>query len=433
MSEKRYLSKNVYEAAQERIAYLFSEFEQVLVAFSGGKDSSVCLNLAYDYACEHECLDRMGMYHLDYEAQYQMTTDYVTRVFQSDFSGIRKYWFCLPVGADCGCRMDSDIWIPWEKDKKDLWVRPMPDSPYLISEDNCPFPITVGERDYDVQDRLSEWYASTYGKTAVVIGIRADESLNRFRAVSSERRINKYKDHTYILRQNDETYRAYPIYDWSAEDDFVYFGKFQKAYNHLYDLYYQAGLSVNQMRVANPFHSCGEDTLKLYRVIDPNSWGKMVGRVNGVNMTSLYGGTTAMGWKTITKPKHFTWKEYCFFLLNTLDEPLREHYLEKLKTSLRFWREKGGALDPGTIAALEKDGASFSNHGAIGKTTKKDIVTLPDYVDDTSAKSFKEVPSWKRMCICIIKNDYACQYMGFAKTKDELNRRKAAIEKYKNI
>lgn len=79
------------------------------------------------------------------------------------------------------------------------------------------------------------------------------------------------------------------------------------------------------------------------------------------------------------------------------------------------------------------DGASFENRGAISKTTRKDIVTFPDYVEDTSAKDFKTVPSWKRMCICIIKNDYACQYMGFAKTKDEMRRRNAAIEKYKNI
>ena len=42
---KTYLDKNVYEAALERIAYCFQEFDNVLVAFSGGKDSGVLLNL----------------------------------------------------------------------------------------------------------------------------------------------------------------------------------------------------------------------------------------------------------------------------------------------------------------------------------------------------------------------------------------------------
>ena len=430
--QKIYLNKNVYEAVQERIEYVFLEFEHILVAFSGGKDSAVCLNLVYDYGKEHNMLEKVAFYHLDYEAQYQMTTDFVTETFNA-FSGVEKFWLCLPVGADCGCRMDSDYWIPWEKSKKDIWVRRMPDTPYLISEDNCPIDMQQGQKDYEVQDNFSSWYSSTHGKTAVIIGIRAAESLNRYRAIKSDRKVHQYKDKSWILEREALTCNVYPIYDWSVEDIWIYNGKYQKNYNHLYDLYYQAGVPLGEMRVANPFHSCGEDALRLYKVIDPDNWGKMVGRVNGVNMMSLYGGTTAMGWKNITKPDKFTWKEYCFFLLNTLDEPLREHYLEKLKTSLTFWREHGGALDDDTLAVLKAEGAEFTNRGKLNIHSSKDIVSFDDYLDDTNVKKFKDVPTWKRMCVCIIKNDYSCQYMGFAKNKQEVDARKRAIEKYKNI
>lgn len=119
---KRYIGINVYTAAQQRLEYIFNEFDNVLVAFSGGKDSEVCLNLCYDYAKKHNMLDKLAMYHLDYEAQYQMTTDYVTETFEQ-FNDIKRYWLCLPVGAQCACKMDSDTWIPWEKSKEDIWVR----------------------------------------------------------------------------------------------------------------------------------------------------------------------------------------------------------------------------------------------------------------------------------------------------------------------
>ena len=83
--------ENVYEATQIRMEYIFNRFDNVLVAFSGGKDSGACLNMIYDYAKEHGMLDKVAMYHLDYEAQYQMTTDYVTETFEQ-FSDIKRYW-----------------------------------------------------------------------------------------------------------------------------------------------------------------------------------------------------------------------------------------------------------------------------------------------------------------------------------------------------
>ena len=92
---------NVYEAALKRMAFIFDEFEQIVVSFSGGKDSGVMMELALDYAAKTNQLHKVGVYHMDYEAQYQMTTDYVTRTFARLPKEVKKYWVCLPVKVPC--------------------------------------------------------------------------------------------------------------------------------------------------------------------------------------------------------------------------------------------------------------------------------------------------------------------------------------------
>lgn len=437
---KKYLKSTVYEAAMERIEYLFNEFENVLVSFSGGKDSSVCLEMCYDYAKEHGMLDKLAMYHLDYEAQYQMTTDFVTDTFKR-FDGIKKYWLCLPIEAQCACRMDGAFWTPWAKESKGIWVREMPENEYVINEDNAPFTVKRGLTDNEMQDAFSDWFAGEYGRTAVVVGIRCQESYERLMIIVNTDRNLRYKGKKWTITthiKNPTHGRVtfgYIIYDWQVEDVWTYFAKFNKPYNKIYDLYYQAGLNVGQMRVASPFNNCAMNTLKLYKVIDPKNWGKMVGRVNGVNFAGIYGGTTAMGWKSIKLPKGHTWKSYCYFLLSTLDDKLKKHYERILATSLEYWCEKGGFVSDDVMPEVEvlKEDIEYIDMGRSPRYENQRILKFAKYPDDFDTKSFAKLPSYKRMCVCILKNDYYCTYMGFGKTKEAIERRKRTLEKYKNL
>lgn len=431
MPSKIYSDKNVYEAAQERLQYIFDTFENVLVAFSGGKDSGVLLNLAYDFAKSNNMLDKLAMYHLDYEAQYTETTKYVAECFRA-YPGIKKMWICIPVTVPCAVSVTESYWIPWDSAKKNIWAREMPNSEHAINVDNAPFKLIPGTADYTFQADFNEWFADQNGSTAVLIGIRTDESLNRYRAIASDKKVHTYNNKSYLVG-NGHVCSAYPIYDWSVEDVWIANARFGYSYNRLYDLMYQAGLTIHQMRVASPFLSQGAESLKMYKVIEPNMWAKLLGRVNGVNFAGIYGGTTAMGWKSIQLPAGHTWKSYLEFLLSTLPEDVRNNYTEKFQTSIEFWKNKGGVLDQKTIAELKQCGIKINVGDKTNYRTSKFPVTFDEYPDDADVTNFQIVPSYKRMCVCIMKNDHLCKYMGFTLTKKEQERRKSTIEKYRNI
>lgn len=432
MPSKEYLGIDVYEAAQQRMKYIFDNFDNVLVALSGGKDSSVAFNLAYEYAKEHDQLDKLGYYFLDYEAQYKMTIDYVQWVFDT-YKGLRRYWICLPNSVPSATSMQTGLWVPWEKSKKDIWVRQMPQANYVINENNVPWDYKPGTEDYTAQENFTKWFSSTHGKTAVIIAIRADESMNRYRTIKSQHKKNVYGGKEWLVSRNELTVNAYPLYDWTVDDIWTANGKRGWKYNHLYDLYYQAGMPVNQMRVASPFLSEGLGTLKYYQAIEPDTWAKMVGRVNGVSFAGIYGGTTLMGWKSIKLPKGYTWKKYLKFLLFTLPEQTRKDYQKIFKTSIEFWDKRGGVLDDETIQELKDAGIPLEVKGRTNYRTSKKAVAFHEYPDDAPVKKFRTVPSYKRMCITIMKNDHTAKYMGFARTKEQQEKRRKAMKKYANL
>ncbi len=77
--DKRYLESDVFEAFQERLSYLFNEFDYIYVSFSGGKDSGLLLNLVLDYKRKNNISSKIGVFHQDFEAQYSLTTEYVEK------------------------------------------------------------------------------------------------------------------------------------------------------------------------------------------------------------------------------------------------------------------------------------------------------------------------------------------------------------------
>lgn len=422
---------NVYDAAQKRLKVIFDCFDYVYVSFSGGKDSSVLLNLCIDYIRRNAPDRKLGVFHMDYEAQYRQTTEYVERTFAANRDILEVFHCCVPFKVETCTSMYQPYWRPWEEKCRNIWVRKRPDG--CLTEMDFPF-YEPEMWDYDFQRLFTGWLRQHKNAKRIccLVGIRTQESFNRWRAIHSDRNYQHLHNYKWTRRIGWHEYNAYPIYDWKTSDIWTANSKFDWDYNPLYDLYYQAGIPIEKQRVASPFISQAIPTLAVYKVIDPDTWGRMVSRVNGVGCAALYGSTQAMGWRGITCPAGFTWKKYMYFLLDTLPPQTRQNYLEKLKVSIRFWREKGGCLSEETIEKLREAGVSFSVEGPSGYRTDKRPVRM-EYLDDIDIPEFREIPTYKRMCICILKNDHTCKYMGFSQTKKEMQLRKEAIEKYQKL
>ena len=432
---KKYLDIDVYQAVNQRLKFIFENFDNIYVAFSGGKDSGLLLNLLLDYKRKHNIKKKIGVFHQDFEAQYKLTTEFVTRMFQNNIDDIEPYWVCLPMGSRCAVSNYQMYWYPWDPDKKDLWVREMPDFPYVINLDNNPLEFYKYKMvQEDLYAEFGYWYAKHHqGSSICLLGIRADESLNRFRAYANEHKV-LIEDKQWTAKMGDNFYNAYPLYDWTTKDVWVANGKFGFDYNKIYDLFYKAGLSINQMRVASPYHEAAKESLNLYRVLEPDTWVKVVGRVQGANFGAMYGATKLLGSRRITLPKGHTWRSYVKFLLATLPDAMRRNYIEKFKTSIRFWWKRGGVVSEDAIKELEACNYPIKRNGLTHYRSTKEAVRFlgtPDSTDDI--KSTIDIPSWKRMAVCILKNDHLCKHMGFAQTKQQSLREKELLNKYRNL
>ena len=435
--KKKYLDLNVHDALLYRLNFIFEEFENIFVSFSGGKDSGLLLELVLAFQKRFYPKRKLGVFHQDFEAQYNYTTKYVEETFERLKDEAELYWVCLPMATRTALSNYEMYWYPWDDKKENLWVRPRPNKEYVITLENNPMTTyRYKMHQEDLAKQFCRWYKITHNDapTICLLGIRAEESLQRYNGFLNKKR--GYKRNCWITQQFKNVWCGSPLYDWGTQDVWHAIAEGGYSYNQLYDILYQAGVKPSQMRVASPFNDYAKDSLNLYRIIEPDTWIKLLGRVKGVNFGSIYGRTKALGYRNITLPEGHTWKSYTKFLLATLPTRVRNSYVKKFKTSIDFWHTVGGGLEEETIKELEEHGYKIKRNGVSNYTTFKNtriifLGNIPDHTDDI--KTTKDIPSWKRMCYCILKNDHLCRFMGFGLTRDQQRNIDVIKKKYESL
>lgn len=402
MARKKYLPISVLDAARERISLTFDSVERVYIAFSGGKDSSVMMHLVMEEAIKRGV--KVAVMFIDFEAQYANTVSHVLEMFKMYEDYIDPHWICMPMLLRNAVTNYEPRWTCWEQGREDIWIRPKPKG--CKTEKDYPFAISGMEFEEFIV-LFGEWYGQ--GKrTAGFIGIRAQESLHRYCAIATwEKRDLMLHNRRWTTKVVAETYNVYPIYDWMTEDIWRFHGKYpEKPHNRTYDLMQMAGVKLSQQRLCQPFGDDQRRGLHLFHILEPETWCKLISRVNGANTGALYVQESGniMGYNRITLPPGHTWRSFTNLLLRTMPPKTREHYIKRFKKFIIGWNRRGYSEIP------------------------------DESPPELEANSW--APSWRRMCKTLLRNDYWCKGLGFSQPKSdawqrykELYARKKAEEK----
>lgn len=288
------LEIDVIAAARERVKILYDRFDTVAVSFSGGKDSSCVLQLCLEEARQRSRLP-LEVFHFDEEAIYPDTIDYVGRIAASP--EINMKWLCVPIKHRNACSREQPWWYPWNPAEKDKWVRELPEGA-ITHYPGFRFGMTAA-------DAAMELYGPEYGRITQARGLRANESLNRRRAVTRREKDNWINDPI-----KGHVYPSSPIYDWTAIDVWVAIADNGWDYSPSYDVMDKLGISAHDQRVCPPFGEEPLGRLWTYAVGWPALWDKMIERVPGAATAGRYARTELYGFGKMAKPEGLSWREW---------------------------------------------------------------------------------------------------------------------------
>jgi predicted phosphoadenosine phosphosulfate sulfurtransferase len=396
---KRGIGINVYQAAQERISWTFDTFPRIYVSFSGGKDSTVMLHLVAEEAARRG--RKFGVMFVDLEGQYNITITHIEHCFDLYSDLIEPHWVCLPIHLRNAVSQFENQWVCWEPGREADWVRPLPRLA-INDQTHYPFyrysPTTRPMEFEEFVPKFGKWFASNQA-CACFVGIRSDESLNRYRTIAGHG--TKMDGKNWTQNVAGPLWNVYPIYDWRTDDIWIYHGKHpEKPYNKLYDYMYKAGLTIHQMRICQPYGDDQRKGLWLFHLIEPETWSRIVARVNGANGGALYAEEAGniLGRIKISKPNGHTWQSFSELLLNSMPPKTADHFRDKIATFLNWWQTKSPEYIGG----------------------------IPDEADPKE-EAAKQKPSWRRICKTLLRYDFWCKGLSFTQTKSE------AYNKYKKI
>lgn len=298
--------ENVLEAVKKRISFLFDNYDNIQLAFSGGKDSTVLFHLVNAEAIKRN--RKFILYFQDQEAEYQGTIDLVEWAMSQP--NVIPQWYQVPIFmTNAASHQQLFLWAwgdgeEWVREKHTLAIHKL-DKKY--PKRFYKFNLWVAQQNRKNFD----------GSFVSIIGLRAEESPDRRFVMFGE------DSEMFWLRRKTEPHKAYPIIDWSYTDVWKYLIENNLRYNKVYDKMYMLGGNLRSFRVSNLVHEKAFRCLTDLQELEPETYDKLERRLQGVHTAAMYGKENLI-YSIKELPQQFkTWKEYKDFLLTSIHPDLK--------------------------------------------------------------------------------------------------------------
>ncbi len=323
--KRRTVDADVLTLARQRVELMFNRYDHVGVMFSGGKDSTVVFQLCYDEARKRG--KDLDVVHFDEEAVQPETVDYVRRIY--NLPGVVMRWCCWPIKHRNACSKKAPFWLTWDPAARDRWVRPPPPEGDFLA---TPEWLADPQLPQDAQVLL---FPPSLGTVGIAVGIRAQESLRRYRSVTF-REDAEFTENWISGTARSGMWQCKPIFDWQTEDVWTAPQKMGWDYNHAYDLMSSYGLSPFQQRVAPPFGEEPLQNLAMYAVLWPELWEKMIMRVPGARTAGRYSRSPLYGTgsRVDAPPEGMTWPDLVKWELDRWPEKERSQIADRIRQEI---------------------------------------------------------------------------------------------------